>query len=100
MGIPALSSYQMLIEKTKTLSLRTQQMVNQVDKRVGGRSNANYQEVSDQYCFRTVLAFFVRGFIRDLRSCFCSLYITKRSKNLDTDIKSVIFGNCLAGNCA
>lgn len=47
MGIPALSSYQMLIEKTKTLSLRTQQMVNQVDKRVGGgRSNAAYQEVS------------------------------------------------------
>ncbi|OWA52038.1 Eukaryotic translation initiation factor 3 subunit E [Hypsibius exemplaris] len=44
MGIPALSSYQMLIEKTKTLALRTQQMVNQVDKRVGGRTTAGYQE--------------------------------------------------------
>lgn len=45
MGIPALSSYQMLIEKTKTLALRTQQMVNQVDKRVGGRAAGGFQEV-------------------------------------------------------
>jgi hypothetical protein len=49
MGIPALSSYQMLIEKTKTLALRTQQMVNQVDKRVGGRVTG-YPEVGLLAC--------------------------------------------------
>lgn len=48
MGTPALSSYQMLIEKTKNLALRTQQMVNAVEKKAGPRP-APYQEMSVNY---------------------------------------------------
>lgn len=48
MGTPALSSYQMLIEKTKNLALRTQQMVNAVEKKAGPRP-APFQEVNVNY---------------------------------------------------